>query len=118
MKRAIKVSIAALAFVFALGVGLVAPSGADNELVINAGGNNCGVLVNAGNNLNGDNGNLGSCYYIAAPDLDSWIYAETLTGVDTTTSTLYCNDPARLAPIVTVTDPAGGTFTKATLPNG
>lgn len=110
MNRAFKASIAALALVPALGLAMAMPAGADNEVQINLGANNCGVQVDAGNNLLGDNGNTGSCFYAAAPDLDSYIYAETVAGPDTTKSQLFCNGAPVLGAVVT--DVAGGTRTK------
>lgn len=114
MRRSVKAAVAALALVPALVIAIAMPAGADNETAINLSGNNCGIAVNAGNNFfPGDNGNLGFCYYVAAPDLDSYIYAETQAGADNTKSELFCNDPLFAGPpVASVTDVAGGSFTR------
>jgi hypothetical protein len=118
MKRVTKASIAALALVPALGAAMAMPAGADNEVQINIGLNNCQVSVDANNNLPVDNGNLGRCYTYAVPDPDSHLYAHEISGAGLVTSRLYCNDPLELgAPTAIVTDAAGGSWSSVAFNN-
>ena len=79
MKRAIKISIAALTFVLALGVGLVAPSSAE-LFRTNLNPNHCQADVPP----NPDN-----CIFLAAPNATQELWLHVKSG--TATATVTCN---------------------------
>ena len=78
MKRAIKASIAALAFVPALGFAMAAPADADPNVNLNPG--HCQVKTTTS----------GVCYFIATQNPSQELYIRALTGSGT--ASVRCNE--------------------------